>query len=106
MEFKEAVKAALQSPWANKLGSVLTLLGVVIGVARVIAGVTLANGANTYVTTKFTRKGADVVTVARFPAINTSPEEHAKYQRRKNHLLAAYLNGGANCKRRRGVRAT
>ena len=47
MEFKEAVKIALQSLWANKLRSVLTLLGVVIGVASVIAVVTLVNGANT-----------------------------------------------------------
>jgi putative ABC transport system permease protein len=53
MEFKEAVKIALQSLWANKLRSILTLLGVVIGVASVIAVVTLVNGANTYVTTKF-----------------------------------------------------
>ena len=29
MEFKEAVKIALQSLWANKLRSILTLLGVV-----------------------------------------------------------------------------
>ena len=46
MEFKEAVKIALQSLWANKLRSVLTLLGVVIGVTSVIAVVTLVNGAN------------------------------------------------------------
>jgi putative ABC transport system permease protein len=51
MEFKEAVKIALQSLWANKLRSILTLLGVVIGVASVIAVVTLVNGANTYVAT-------------------------------------------------------
>ena len=30
MEFREAIKIALQSLWANKLRSVLTLLGVVI----------------------------------------------------------------------------
>ncbi len=41
MEFKESVKMALQSLWANKLRSVLTLLGVVIGVSSVIAVVTL-----------------------------------------------------------------
>ena len=55
MEFKEAIKLALQSLWQNKLRTVLTLLGVMIGVASVIAVVTLVNGANTYVTTKFTR---------------------------------------------------
>ena len=52
MEFKEAVKIALQSLWANKLRTILTLLGVVIGVASVIAVVTLVNGANIYVATQ------------------------------------------------------
>ena len=33
MELKEAFKVALQSLWANKLRSVLTLIGVVIGVS-------------------------------------------------------------------------
>jgi len=46
MEFKEAVKIALQSLWANKLRSVLTLLGVVIGVASVIAGIALKGFGN------------------------------------------------------------
>ena len=45
METKEAFRLALQSLWANKLRTVLTLLGVVIGVASVIAVVTLINGA-------------------------------------------------------------
>ena len=57
MELKEALKLAVQSLWANKLRTVLTLLGVVIGVTSVIAVVTLINGANTYVATKFARYG-------------------------------------------------
>ena len=32
MNYLEAIRVALQSLWANKLRSVLTLLGVVIGV--------------------------------------------------------------------------
>ena len=44
MEIKEALKLAVQSLWANKLRTVLTLLGVVIGVTSVIAVVTLVNG--------------------------------------------------------------
>ncbi len=90
MEFKEAVKVALQSLWANKLRSVLTLLGVVIGVTSVIAVVTLVNGANTYVTTKFSRYGADVFTVSRMPQIITSSEDYQRFQRRKNILLPDY----------------
>jgi putative ABC transport system permease protein len=52
MQLKEAAKLAVQSLWANKMRSILTLLGVVIGVASVIAVVTLVNGANKYVATK------------------------------------------------------
>ena len=104
MEFKEAIKLALQSLWQNKLRTVLTLLGVMIGVASVIAVVTLVNGANTYVTTKFTHYGADVLTVSRMPSI-TSPEEYEKYQRRKNILLDDYVYVRDNCKRCTGIGA-
>ena len=64
METKEAFRIAVQSLWANKLRSVLTLLGVVIGVASVIAVVTLVNGANVYVATKINHQGADVFTIS------------------------------------------
>ncbi len=105
MEFKEAVKIALQSLWANKLRSVLTLLGVVIGVASVIAVVTLVNGANTYVTTKFTSYGADVFTVSRMPAIITNSADYERYQKRKNVLFDDYQYVKDNCKSCIGIGA-
>jgi putative ABC transport system permease protein len=105
MEFKEAVKLALQSLWQNKLRTVLTLLGVVIGVASVIAVVTLVNGANTYVTTKFTRYGADVFTVSRFPPIITNSTDYERYQRRKNILFDDYTYVRDNCGRCVGMGA-
>ena len=105
MEFKEAVKVALQSLWANKLRSVLTLLGVVIGVTSVIAVVTLVNGANTYVTTKFSRYGADVFTVSRMPQIITSSEDYQRFQKRKNILLPDFRYMEENCKRCIGIGA-
>jgi len=83
MEIKEAFRIALQSLWANKLRSVLTLLGVVIAVASVIAVVTLINGANVYVATKINNQGADVFTVSQQPAFTTSYKEYLKYQKRK-----------------------
>jgi len=99
MEFKEAVKIALQSLWANKLRSVLTLLGVVIAVTSVIAVVTLVNGANTYVTTKFSSYGADVFTVSKMPAIITSSEAYQRFQKRKDILYPDYLYVKENCGR-------
>ena len=50
MKLIEAIRLALQSLWANKMRSILTLLGVVIGVASVIMVVTLTNGAKNFVT--------------------------------------------------------
>jgi putative ABC transport system permease protein len=105
MEFKEAIKLALQSLWQNKLRTVLTLLGVMIGVASVIAVVTLVNGANTFVSTKFTRYGADVFTVSRFPPFITSPSQYEKLQRRKNILYDDYTYVRDNCKRCVGMGA-
>jgi putative ABC transport system permease protein len=105
MEFKEAIKLALQSLWQNKLRTVLTLLGVMIGVSSVIAVVTLVNGANTYVTTKFTRYGADVFTVSRFPALITNARDYERYQRRKNILYDDYVYVRDNCARCVGMGA-
>jgi putative ABC transport system permease protein len=105
MEFKEAVRLALQSLWANKLRSILTLLGVVIGVASVIAVVTLVNGANTYVLTKFSSYGADVFTVTQMPTVITSSEEFERYAKRKNILFGDYKYILANCKRCVGMGA-
>src|SRR5438105_9231667 len=56
----EAVAISTSSPWAHKLRSILTLIGVVIGVSGVIAVVSLINGANQYVATRVFRLGADV----------------------------------------------
>jgi putative ABC transport system permease protein len=105
MEFKEAIKLALQSLWQNKLRTVLTLLGVMIGVASVIAVVTLVNGANTYVTTKFTRYGADVFTISRFPPIITNSADYERYQRRKIIKYDDYTYLRDNCKRCTGMGA-
>jgi putative ABC transport system permease protein len=98
MEFVEAIKIALQSLWANKLRSVLTLLGVVIGVASVIAVVTLVNGANTFVSTKFTSYGADVFTVSRMPSLIFNSEDYERFQRRKNILFSDYEYVRDTCK--------
>ena len=99
MDFREAIWLALQSLWQNKLRTVLTLLGVMIGVASVIAVVTLINGANTYVTTKFTRYGADVFTVSRMPSIIMNPKDYERFQRRKNITYDDYKYVEDNCTR-------
>jgi putative ABC transport system permease protein len=97
MEIKEGFRIALQSLWANKLRTVLTLLGVVIGVASVIAVVTLVNGANLYVATKINKQGADVFTVSQQPAFTSSYQEYLKYQKRKVISLDEYRTVQSQC---------
>ena len=97
MEIKEAFRIAVQSLWANKMRTVLTLLGVMIGVASVIAVVTLVNGANNFVATKFTNYGADVFTVSKQASIITNLEDYLRYQKRKNITLEDYKYVLQNC---------
>jgi len=105
MELREAIKLAFRSLWQNKLRTFLTLLGVMIGVASVIAVVTLVNGANTYVTTKFSRYGADVFTVSKNPALITNAQQYEKLQHRKNVIYDDYVYVRDNCKRCVGIGA-
>ena len=63
MNIGEAIRISLGSLWANKLRSVLTLLGVVIAVASLIAVVTFVNGINGYVAEKIFNLGADVLSL-------------------------------------------
>src|SRR6266704_4876885 len=79
MNFSEAVAIATSSLWAHKLRSVLTLLGVVIGVAAVIAVVSLINGANQYVATKVFNLGEDVFGLSKQPSIVTNVDDFLEF---------------------------
>jgi len=83
MQLIEAFKLAFQALWANKLRSILTLIGVVMGVASVIMVITLVQGANRYVSTKLSGYGADVFTVTKMASVIFTPEEYFRYQKRK-----------------------
>ena len=98
MNVLEAIRIALQSLWANKLRSVLTLLGVVIGVAAVIAVVTFVNGINRYVAEKIFNLGADVFIVNKTPNVITDIETFLETQKRKDLTLEDYEVLRDNCK--------
>jgi putative ABC transport system permease protein len=90
MNFGEAIRLALQSLWANKLRTVVTLAGVVIGVAAVIAVVTFVNGINGYVAEKIFNLGADVFIVSKAPNVITNVEQFLEAQKRKDLKLDDY----------------
>ncbi len=98
MKYGEAFKIALQSLWANKLRSVLTLLGVVIGVASVIMVVTLTNGAKRFVTTKINTYGANVITITKMPQTFLTLQEYLEFQKRRNIDLDDYNAVKTDCR--------
>jgi putative ABC transport system permease protein len=63
---KENFRVAARALAANKLRSILTTLGIVIGVAAVIALVALGNGVEQFINRQFEAQGANLVYV--FPA--------------------------------------
>ncbi len=98
MLFGEAVKLALQSLWLNKMRTLLTLLGVVIGVASVITVVTLTNGAKRFVTDKINTYGASVVTVSKMPQTFLTVEEYLEFHKRKDITFDDYRAILDSCK--------
>src|SRR5438132_8063852 len=99
MNFLEAIRIALQSLWANKLRSALTLLGVVIGVAAVIAVVTFMNGINGYVAEKIFRLGADVFIIGKTSGVITNIDQYLDQMKRKDLTLDDYRAVVEGCKR-------
>jgi putative ABC transport system permease protein len=106
MNLSEAVAISTASLWAHKLRSVLTLIGVVIGVAAVIAVVSLINGANQYVATRVFRLGADVFGLSKQPSIITNVDDFLEFQKRKKLTYDDYEAVRDLCKSCKGVGAS
>ena len=90
MHIVEAIRIAFQSLWVNKLRSVLTLLGVVIGVAAVIAVVTFVSGINDYVAHKIFNLGADVFFIFKVSPAVTSVDHYLEGEKRKDLTMQDY----------------
>jgi putative ABC transport system permease protein len=61
--FTENVKVATRALTANKLRSVLTTLGIIIGVTSVIALLSIGNGVQQFITRQFEGQGSNLVFV-------------------------------------------
>ncbi|UWZ85734.1 ABC transporter permease [Occallatibacter riparius] len=109
MQLIEAFRLALQALWGNKLRSILTLLGVIIGVGSVIMVVTLTNGAKEFVTSKINRYGASVLTISKMPQTFITIEEYLSFQKRRDITFDDYraiLSECRSCKVIGAQRAT
>src|SRR5512137_2603914 len=63
MLLSENFKIALRALRANKMRSVLTMLGIVIGVATVVALLAIGNGATSSITSQIQSSGSNLLTV-------------------------------------------
>jgi putative ABC transport system permease protein len=86
----ETLKLALDALRAHKLRSFLTLLGVILAVATLIAVMSVVSGLNFYVADKVANLGANVFLVHRFGII-TSNDQWIKAQKRPLVTNEEYL---------------
>jgi len=83
----EAFFIAADSIWSHKLRSVLTLLGIIIGVASVVAVGGAIEGLGYYVRERLTSTfGSNTFMVARIARVNMSQEEYEKVVKRNKRL--------------------
>ncbi len=61
--FKESIKMAFENVLSNKMRSFLTMLGIIIGVASIIALITIVSGATKTVTDQVSAMGSNKVSI-------------------------------------------
>ncbi|MFQ6113877.1 MAG: ABC transporter permease, partial [bacterium] len=69
MDIKESLNVALSAMKANKLRSILTTLGIVIGVMTIIGVMSIMQGLQDYVEKELTVLGANTFQVQKYPPI-------------------------------------
>ena len=93
-EFKEAVELAFDALRRNPMRSFLTVLGIVIGVATVIAIGAVVNGLNTNVVGQIEALGSNVIICYRFSFVTLGRRPAEELQRKE--LKAEWAEGLAN----------
>jgi putative ABC transport system permease protein len=90
MNFSEIFRMAVTAVRTNKLRSILTMLGVTIGVFSVIGVMTALNVIRGSIESGLNFLGSNIFQFAKYPSINTSdPEE--KYANRRNIVLSEVI---------------
>ena len=86
----ESVSIALQSIWANKLRSFMTLLGNIVAVTSIVTVVSLIQGVNAMVSSAIlTDVGADAFTIQRVPPRATLTEDEEERTRNNPNLTVS-----------------
>ncbi len=83
----EASRIAVDSIWTHKMRSVLTLLGIIIGIASVVTVGGAIEGLGSYVSDRIVSSfGSNTFIVSRFARLNVSNEDFEKIIKRNKNL--------------------
>jgi putative ABC transport system permease protein len=84
MEFGEGIKIALQALGSNKLRTVLTTLGIFIGVIVVTVIISVIQGLNHYISSEISGLGSNTLYISKMPWFITSYEKYIEFRKRKD----------------------
>ncbi|MBI4469747.1 MAG: ABC transporter permease [Acidobacteria bacterium] len=87
MNVAETTRVGLDAIWAHKLRSFLTLLGIIIGVATVIAVVMMVEGFNTYFNEKVADLGSNAFVIRKVGFVTSMEEMFEQNRKNKNVTL-------------------
>jgi len=87
----QSLKIALESLWANKMRSVLSMLGIVIGVGAVIAIVSVGTGSTRSVTESITNLGSNMISIYASGGIMKAGQASVSSQDKFSLELADYM---------------
>lgn len=92
MEIKQSFLMAIKSLMGSKLRAILTMLGMIIGVAAVIIIVGLGNGVTKYIEDIFSSMGANVISVMTLYKGNNIKIKDAEFQQfvEENDSISGY----------------
>lgn len=88
MHFFESIKLALSSIIANKLRSILTLLGITVGLFSIIIVMTAISAIQHSFEDIFNSIGTNNFIISKWPALQLGPHDRARSHNRKNLTVA------------------
>ena len=83
----ESISMAMSSLWANKMRTLLTLLGIIIGVLTIIAVVSVIQGLNNFIYSELAEFGTNDFVVSRMSLISFSLADLREMMKRKDITL-------------------
>ena len=87
MHLTESILVALDTLWAHKLRSFLTLLGIIVSIWTLVAVVSLVQGVNGYVGQKIAGLGSNIISVRQYSIADQTDQARFRIAQRRNNPI-------------------